>query len=347
MAAVLDTITGSIFKFLTRPGAERGCGQWPGYERATVAGGSNDEEMVICRPIVIPPFHAVSSSENAASRDGIVWMKPSYVPDSAVIASGRSCPPNTYPFGGSCEQACPANYERELSPGYYAAIAQGAKDKKGNPTDQNGNIILPRYECRASCINKWHVMNWVFPDGPAQDTFGQQTGGTTYPLCYHPLPSDRSIDAERAVNMPYNLEHQYTFLTNRDKETGKLDNAGGFLPQSYVLEDAGVYAARRRFELGAAGPAVPCTLPNQLTAMGNCVRPCAPGHELFGEKCVLLTTPCPPGITTPGKNDATCIPITYEMPRYPSILVFIGILALIAVLGGLAVKLFRSRVSAS
>ena len=180
-------------------------------------------------------------------------------------------------------------------------------------------------------------------------------------MCWHALPPGTTKevlpDMEKRIDIPYNLFFQTTRY-NDNTTTVNIPpelrpNNQGFGPQPLLestlqLEKAGVYAARMAFPVGTAEPPRPCFLPNQKTESGKCVLPCiSKDYKLIGETCYKVELKCPTNSTDSlGANGGG----TYCTPKSmaptgagPSIIAIVAMIAIVAVLGGLVVKLVASR----
>jgi hypothetical protein len=330
MGSVFDTFFQSIFKFITLA-PELGCE--PGYLRSVEKNGTF--ETVRCVSSVTTPQQWTDQQVGGNGRSNLVFIKPTLAAEDWTMATGRSCPPGTYNYGGLCERGCPKYYTR-----------QEVIPRKKDPSDPTGNKLLPpEYQCVAECDNDWHELTW------GNTNSGQQRKQANPLMCYHKPPSadifvsgsDRATDNELAdsVQMPFNLS--FEAAPRNIEEINRVNENGKFTDDKTRYEAAGVYALRRKFGMSAATPPMPCVPPNIVTESGRCVRPCREGWTLIGDDCVETSQTCPTGSHKDEKNLGLCRIDYHDMPMGPSIMLFLAGLLIISVAGAIAIKAIRAR----
>lgn len=334
ITGLISAIGKTIIDILYMPGPEKDCEE--GYAKVSIKSSDGKTDTNICQAKMPSPFIAVKASDKQgySGNATAVWNKPGYPAYDQTIATGKNCPVSTFPFDGKCNHACPKNFIRQL--------VEGTGTGTGKPAE---------YRCVAECNGKWHVMDWIFPGNEAmQTTFGQNTDGKPYnDICYHPLPAPEEADPNKDLQVreylktPFNLRVIMTSPSWRKGDAAGLLADGTPIGSGRRFEAAGAYAQRTTFPLGPAMTPTPCLAPNLVTASQRCVRPCPAPYYLIGDDCVQTDVVCPAKFSKASSDGTYCIPNTKEVPRYPSILVFIGILLSFLTGGVIVAKIIRAR----
>lgn len=333
LEGLFDAVLNPVHKFLMKPG-------WPGNCKT---GFHAYEADGVWWCIADFPENNNTSRLRQLYKDTPakeIWQKDSRDTKDVVTAHGKTCPPGTFGSNGLCYSTCPEGFVLYKE-----------------PIDNKTYL-----SCRSKCENGWHPLDWT-PTSDitykklARTEMYQQDAPHSTDLCWHALPlqvdpngeKPTVKDIEEQVDIPYNLAFQEVKLTDEEVETDLHVDEGKYGPQpvrqiNRKLGRAGVYAARIAFNIGAADPPMPCYAPNQITSSGKCVKPCDEGFTLYGEVCWDTKADCPANSTDDKENKSTaCIPHRVRRKDGPSIIAIIAALGLLAIIGGLIVKLVVSK----
>ena len=341
MADLFGYLLGGIHKFLTMPAWPGDCKN--GYLRTA---NKNGQEYCLAIPPDGPEDKMIvwpdSDKSDPFSR---LWLKDSVGATPANLATSLTCPVGTFAYNGKCYGTCPKGftlYSREV---------------------KDGNSMREELECLATCQGGWHALDWVplrvqedwppefFANG-TEKMFQAASIARNDDLCWHPpapetmpgVPNWKNMPLQEKIGIPPNLffQHEQTVAVEAVQPV-KAPGVEGrplqpFKPGQLLVEAPGIYAARMRFEAGAAELPQECVSPYLLTTNGRCVRKCSNGYELHGDVCFDVLRECPTTSRPDPKHRGRCIPKFYKPIDGPSILVvFIG-LAAISVIGGLLIK---------
>lgn len=319
MSIFANAIKGFIGNLLLKPLDWKDCGQ--GYLPGT---GASFEGYCFPDLAVLPDLQddykkkLLEIVNPGANPQDIVWKRFHQAAEHSGVANASNCPPNTYPFNGSCLSHCPTGYVERAYP-------------DNDPDKLSKGIQDFLYECVAECSQAWHPLTWDAPrslfteyddnerniiwtsgaisfiQGNIQKYKQLETQGSLF--CYHDLPKESDGLTFGYSRTPFNIQPYEIRGSGVDSGIGE---------NKFHVMHEGLYGERGRLALGAPRMAGSCPPPN-VAGDGVCFRPTPAGMELIGNQWFTKTR-CPTKYSIALDGEKQCAPKSVERGKYPSIL---------------------------
>lgn len=342
MSIIANAITGFIADLLLKPIGYRDCPEHYDF-------GTTPQTVGVCYPVLesLPQLATPYKKKllqvvnSGAGPQDIIWERYHKDADHSGVANSANCPPNTYPFNGSCLSHCPQGYvERAYPDNDPAKISQGIEDML--------------YECVAECSQSWHPMTWdsprtlfseyddnerniiwtsgaiVFLSGGIDKYKQLEQKGSLF--CYHVASKDSDGLTLGYSRTPFNIQPY---------EVSGTGVEGGLGRNKFHALHVGLYGERGRLALGAPKMAGACPPPNVAGDDGVCYRPTPPGMKLIGNRW-FTTFQCPTEYSIPSDDGKQCMVKGIDRGKWPSLLQLIIYIVAIGLVVFIAIKIIQA-----
>lgn len=342
MSLIANAIKGFIGTLLLKPIDYKDC---PDNYKF----GSTEDTVGVCYPVLqtLPELadaykrQLLKIVNPGAKPQDIIWERAHKPADHSGVANSANCPPNTYPFNGSCLSHCPVGYvERAYPDNDPDKISKGIQDML--------------YECVAECSQSWHPLTWdapksifsefddnerniiwssgavVFLAGGIDKYKQLEQMGSLY--CYHVAASDKDGLTLGYSRTPFNIQPYEV------SGTGVL---GGVGRNKFRALHTGLYGERGKLALGAPRMAGACPPPNVPGDDGVCYRPTPPGMELVGNEWFTTYT-CPAQYSIAEDGGKQCYVRGIKRGKLPSLLELLIYIVGIGLIVFITIKIIQS-----